>query len=357
LRTASPQPEDAASAAPPPRGDVAISVLFCCDPGYYQHLAVALVSLLRSNSRNFLDIHLISSQRDTASEAKLAASLSAYGNFRFQTYYWNHKTPLYTSYHITSDAYTRLFASAILDKSIRKILYLDSDLVVIDDLAPVWETDIQDYVLAAAPDPFGAGRREALGMPAGRTYVNSGVLLLNLDRWRADDLPARLAEYARREGANLLFHDQDAINAVLHPWTRILDYRWNLQARMLRRSQTGSLPDRTAIRKAASSPAIVHYTSARKPWVFVMATPATRLYREHLRLTEWREAAPLGKSWASLPEYIFNHALYHLGTDYTWDRVLRSTTIGRIIDRSTRLLTTRLGPWRRRRRRPCQTVK
>jgi lipopolysaccharide biosynthesis glycosyltransferase len=321
-----------------------IRVLFCCDPGYYQHLAVALVSLLRSNARNFLDIHLISSRRDPACEAKLTASISRYDHFRIQTYYWKYPSPLHTSYHITNEAYTRLFASAILDGSIDKILYLDSDLVVVDDLAALWETDVRDYALAAAPDPFGASRREALGMPPGKVYVNSGVLLLNLDRWRADDLPARLAEYVQREGANLLFHDQDAVNAVLHAGTRVLDYRWNLQARMFRRSLTASLPDCAAIRKAASSPAIVHYTSARKPWLFVMATPAKRLYREHLRLTDWRESEPQGKSWGNLPEYIVNHALYYLGTDYTWDRVLRSTTIGRVIDRSARLLTLRHAP-------------
>ena len=336
----SPQPGLCAPGQQATAADRTIKVLFCCDPGYYQHLAVALVSLLLSNASNFLDIHLISSRQDSVLESKLIRSLDAYDNFHLQVYYWNNKQNLYTSYHITSEAYTRLFAANILDISIDKILYLDSDLIVVDDLMGLWRTDVRDHALAAVPDPFGLWRREALGMPREGSYVNSGVLLLNLARWRADDLTRRLADHVGREGSHLVFHDQDAINAVLHAATKILPYRWNLQARMLRHWRLTSLADHAAIARAARSPAIIHYTSARKPWLFVAATPGKRLYRDYLRLTAWRTAPPIGKSWSRLPEYLANHALDFLGSDYTWERVLRSTTVGRIIDRSARLLTT-----------------
>ena len=320
--------------------DRTITVLFCCDPGYYQHLAVALVSLFLNNTNNFLDVHLISSRQDSAMEAKLAGSLGGHDNFRLQIYYWNNDQRLYTSYHITIETYTRLFAATILDKSIDKILYLDSDLIVVDDLMSLWRTDVRDHVLAAVPDPFGLWRREALGMPREGSYVNAGVLLLNLARWRSDDLTRRLADFIAREGDNLVFHDQDAINAILHAATKVLPYRWNLQARMLRPRRLTSLADHAAIARAARSPAIIHYTSARKPWLFVAATPGKRLYRDYLRLTAWRAAPAIGKSWSRLPEYLANHALDLLGSDYTWERVLRSTTVGRVIDRSARLLAT-----------------
>ncbi|MDR6532270.1 lipopolysaccharide biosynthesis glycosyltransferase [Caulobacter rhizosphaerae] len=336
--------------SPPPAGrtpgeqaraaDRTITVLFCCDPGYYQHLAVALVSLLLNNASNFLDVHLISSRRDSALESKLTASLGGNDNFRLRVHYWNNDQRLYTSHHITMETYTRLFAATILDDAIDKILYLDSDLIVVDDLMSLWRTDIRDYVLAAVPDPFGLWRRETLGMPREGPYVNAGVLLLNLARWRSEDLTRRLADFIAREGDNLVFHDQDAINAILHAATKVLPYRWNLQARMLRPRRLTSLADHAAIQRAAQSPAIIHYTSARKPWLFVAATPGKQLYRHYLRLTAWRTARPIGRSWSRLPEYLANHALDLLGSDYTWERVLRSTTVGRIIDRSARLLAT-----------------
>jgi hypothetical protein len=72
-----------------------------------------------------------------------------------------------------------------------------------------------------------------------------------------------------------------------------------------------------------------------------MAMPAKRLYRRYLRMTEWRSAPPIGRTWYSLPEFCTNHILYYAGIDYTWDRILRSTTVGRIVDRLIRLVSGR----------------
>jgi lipopolysaccharide biosynthesis glycosyltransferase len=320
-----------------------ISVLFCCDPDYYQHLSVALVSLLENNKSNLFDINLISSQKDSAAEKKLSTSTSRFENFNLQLYYRSIEdiSRWHTSFHIKSETYLRLFATYILPRNLEKTLYLDADLVVIDDLSDLWKTDLGDYALAAAPDPFGASRRGPLGMPSDTCYVNAGVLLLNLAKWRSDNLSARLADYIEREGSNLLFHDQDAINAVLHRAIKPLSYRWNYQAKMLRPPRFNALADRAAIREAGRSPAIIHYTSARKPWLFVMAMPAKRLYRRYLRMTEWRSAPPIGRTWYSLPEFCTNHILYYAGIDYTWDRILRSTTVGRIVDRLIRLVSGR----------------
>jgi lipopolysaccharide biosynthesis glycosyltransferase len=317
-----------------------ISVLFCCDPGYYQHLAVALVSLLENNQNNLLDIHLISSGKDPAKEARLSASIARYSNFKISNYYFNIEDvdKWHTSYHIRGEAYIRIFSPSILPQTLEKILYLDVDLIVVDDLSGLWETDLGNHALAAAPDPFGASRRGPLRIPDDACYVNSGVLLLNLTKWRSENLSARLADYIEREGSNLLFHDQDAINAVLHSAIKPLSYRWNFQAKMLRPPRFTLLADYPAIRDAGRSPAIIHYTSARKPWLFVMAMPAKWLYRHYLTMTEWRSVPPIGRTWYSLPEFCTNHILYYAGIDYTWDRILRSTTVGRIIDRLIRLI-------------------
>jgi lipopolysaccharide biosynthesis glycosyltransferase len=300
----------------PPR----IRTLFCCDPGYYQHLAVAISSLLANNRNNFVEIHLISETRDAEAEAKLAASLSRYSQFSFELHQfaWADKHQWPTWDHITAEAYTRIFCPEILDRSIDRILYLDADLVVVDDLRPLWETSLDGVAVAAAPDPFGHVRKGALGMPPEAVYVNSGVLLLNLDHWRAEGVTARLADYIRRHGPNLRFHDQDAINAILHARTRLLDLRWNLQVRLIGARRNEAL-DRAAIRRAARSPAIIHYASNRKPWVYVAAMPRKRIYRRYLATTAWRGAPARGKSLRATPEHLVNAALCALGVDASWD--------------------------------------
>jgi lipopolysaccharide biosynthesis glycosyltransferase len=320
------------SHAPRPSG--AIHLLFCCDPGYFPYLATTLASLLESNRANPLVVHLALSRRDLAAEARLSAWFAAAGTATLEIHEFDWGDTLWhTSFHISQDAYIRLFAGRLLGPSLDKVLYLDADLLVLDDLRPLWETDISGHALAAVPDPYGADRRQALGLPEAATYVNSGVLLMNLVRWRRERLETRLSAYVGRMGEMLLFHDQDAINGVLHDEILVLDYRWNLQARMLRRPRKMTLPDRAAIARAARSPAVIHYTSARKPWLFVMATPAKALYRRYLRRTPWGGLRPPDQRISRVPEFLLNHLLYAMGSDYTWDRVRRATTVGRGIDR------------------------
>jgi lipopolysaccharide biosynthesis glycosyltransferase len=320
-----------------------IRILFCCDPGYYQHLAATLVSLHESNRRHQLDIHLITGQRDAEAEARLAASIRAYANstLRIHTFSWSTKERWFTSGHITSDTYTRIFAPDVLDASIDRILYLDADLLVVADLEELWTTDLEDCALAAVIDPYALGRRADLGIPDSGAYVNAGVLLLNLARWRACGHSARLAAYIEREGERLRFHDQDALNALLHPEIKILDYRWNMQARMFWRADLKCLAYRPAIldaiRAAAARPAVIHYTTDRKPWRFVVATPKKALYHHYRRRTAWRGARPTDRRWSHLAERLYNHLMFYSGSTATWEWFLRATNLGRVVFHALRL--------------------
>ncbi|HWF01439.1 MAG TPA: glycosyltransferase [Caulobacteraceae bacterium] len=146
-------------------------------------------------------------------------------------------------------------------------------------------------------------------------------------------LTGRLCAYVEAAGERLLFHDQDALNAVLAGQILPLDYRWNLQAKMLRRRARRTLPERAAVARAARAPAILHYTSARKPWLFVMPTPAKAFYWRYLRQTPWAATRAQDLRWGKAPEFALNHLLDVAGLDYTWDRVRRAALPGRALDR------------------------
>jgi lipopolysaccharide biosynthesis glycosyltransferase len=322
-----------------------IRILFCCDPGYYQHLAAALVSLHDSNKRHRLDIHLITGEQNAEAEARLTAAIRPFANstLTIHSFSWSNKENWFTSGYITSDTYTRIFAPHVLDPSMERILYLDADLLVVDDLEELWSTDLEGFALAAVTDPYAFGRRAELGIPESEPYVNAGVLLLNLTAWRARNYPARLAKHIERQGERLKFHDQDAINALLHAEIQLLDYRWNFQARMLARAGRAGLADQPAVlravRAAARRPAVIHFTTDRKPWLWVMATPRKRLYRRFLRRTPWREARPVDRHWSRIAERLYNYAMFYAGSTDTWERFLRGSNVGRVIFYSCRFAT------------------
>ena len=113
-----------------------------------------------------------------------------------------------------------------------KIIYLDADILVNRDIKELWDTDIQDYCLAAVPDystvngletPYPVAKQE---VPASH-YFNTGVLCMNLDRIRAKgNMHENILIYLEENpGARLL--DQDALNAVYGGETFLVDESWN----------------------------------------------------------------------------------------------------------------------------------
>ena len=174
-------------------------------------------------------------------------------------------------------------------------------------------------------------------MPDWATYINSGVMLLNLARWRAEELPQRLAEYIGRESPRLVFQDQCAINALLHAHTRVVDVRWNMQARAFSYLKRPWAEDRGGLRRAARSPAVIHYSSSRKPWMYVSAMPKKHLYWRFLRRTAWRDAKPVGRRLSAFPEHMFNQLMCAAGAMTSWDEVAPNP-VGQVIGRGWRRL-------------------
>jgi lipopolysaccharide biosynthesis glycosyltransferase len=146
--------------------------------------------------------------------------------------------------------------------------------------------------------------------------VNSGVLLLDLERWRREHLTRRLFDYIEHHGAALEFWDQDAINAVLHEVILVLDCRWNLQARMYRSGRRAFPMEFEATRGARRRPAIVHYTGSEKPWLLRSRTARKGDYFRYLDKTAWRGVPPPSATVMQRAEHRIDRLLSRVGIDY-----------------------------------------
>jgi lipopolysaccharide biosynthesis glycosyltransferase len=295
-----------------------VEVLFCCNTAFYQHLAVAIVSLLENNKRHHFQIYLITSDIDDSCTQKLMASLRRYPNYRLVVHRFDitKYNDFFVDGHVSAETYLRIFCAKVLDPSIDKILYLDSDIVVVGDIADLWRTDLKDNALGGVRDPFCQAGREDLGIPAGQFYVNAGVLLINLKVWREQNICEKLVVFIRQKGSELVFWDQDAINAVLFGSVVILPDKWNYYAWMCKRYWNVRVQSIEKTRPRSADIAIVHFMTKDKPWLFDTVVPKKRLYYHYLSKTEWRDYKRFDENWSRVPHYIIKLLLYHLGFDY-----------------------------------------
>lgn len=229
------------------------------------------------------------------------------------------------SHHITHSAYLRLLADRVLPDEVEKVIYLDSDLLVLDDVTELWEMPIGDNYCLAAVDiacPFvdalshyrnscdeGAARAlpyvgaltpipnwKALGIDGSQNYFNSGVMVLNLRQWRQDNISNRLLRCLRENRDHVWCWDQYALNVVFAGRWGKLPPRWNQGTHVYEYPSESCCPieqdDFIAMR---DQPAIVHYTTEFKPWKYRPYHPQRDLYFEHLDHTAfggWRPEKP-----------------------------------------------------------------
>jgi len=169
-----------------------------------------------------------------------------------------------------------------------RVLYLDADVIAMDSLAPLWATDLGDRVIAAVtniPDPWTAPYFDALGLEG--PYFNSGVMLVDLDRMRAERLQERILAARTDE---MRFGDQDPLNVVLGSARLELDPRWNvMNSFWVYRDAAAGVFGREALESALARPGIRHFEgpSVNKPWHLLCERPFAHEYFRQRAATPW----------------------------------------------------------------------
>src|SRR5262249_12481987 len=100
--------------------------------------------------------------------------------------------------HISSAAYHRLLVERLLPLSIKTALYLDSDIIINDDISDLLHLDVSGHVLAAVPDAWCDRNkivRSKIQLKESARYFNSGVLLLNLEIFRSEQIGLRALKF------------------------------------------------------------------------------------------------------------------------------------------------------------------
>ncbi|WP_158827761.1 glycosyltransferase family 8 protein [Mucilaginibacter lacusdianchii] len=181
--------------------------------------------------------------------------------------------------YLTVAAYYRMFFPALVPSTVQKILYLDTDIIVIGNLAELYNTNLNGYPAAAVAEVNATPSRPDLGIHEIGSYFNSGVMLMNVPEWKAQNVTERAIQFVQDFPEKIVWMDQDALNVVLmnnyvklHPKYNVIPFDIPLY-----------LP-KIKYREFLSSKVIIHYTlKEHKPWVMFSVNKFKFLYYYYLR--------------------------------------------------------------------------
>lgn len=236
-----------------------MNIAFCINDAYADKVAVVMVSVLHNHPKDKIDFYIFSSDFTEASLERLQKLKRKYKNFtltginvpqdKFEQLSLNID-------YISMETYYR-YIIADLVPQLDKILYLDADLVVCQNLSKLYETDLNGFYLAGVNDLFiqHQNYRSKIGFSESQPYVNAGVLLMNLALMRKDKISEKFIETTKKMQGIIQYQDQDVINIVCQNKIKLMDSIYNF-------ASENAVYEKEKLKNAY----VIHYTGPKKPW-------------------------------------------------------------------------------------------
>ncbi|HEX7789980.1 MAG TPA: glycosyltransferase family 8 protein [Afipia sp.] len=172
-------------------------------------------------------------------------------------------------------AYARWLIPELL-AGIGQALYVDADVSVTGSLCELFSVDLEGHPIAAMCDGVACtSQMESLnhGVSLGADYFNTGLMVMNLQQWRDEEIASRAFAYAAANRDILPYHDQSVLNVVLRGRNKPIDRIWNFF-------------DPYEIELLNCAPRVIHYVSALRPTRWP-DSPYADLYKFHRDQTPW----------------------------------------------------------------------
>jgi lipopolysaccharide biosynthesis glycosyltransferase len=282
--------------------DVQPIVLVCAaDNNYAMPLAVTVRSAIANLNQNHkIALYILDGGITEANKNRICKSL----NKEQVTISWVQPDNtlfenLVLTRHLTLTCYYRLLITEFLPIEFHKAIYLDTDMIVTGDLAELWAIDLGDHYALAVQDDveLSIGMSEGLknyrevGICPDYKYFNSGLLVINLDKWRSEEIGKKVIEYIR-QNREYVRNDQDGLNAVLAGKWGELHPKWNKMPKIYQYSSWEHSPfPKVIYNELLQSSGVIHFTNSPKPWYAGFRAecqhPQKHLFFQYLDMTDW----------------------------------------------------------------------
>ena len=267
-----------------------INILVTLDRNYLPQLRVLLTSLYINHPGQQFDIYLLHSNIPEEDTESLAKSLERFGYGLIPV---KASDDIFEGAQISDrypkEMYYRLLAAQYLPKDMDRILYLDPDILVINPLYELWNTDLSQHMFAAASHTSItniANDVNQIRLNMDNDYYNSGVLLMNLEACRRGIVPKDVFDYVGAHSGELFLPDQDVLNALYGEHILpVDDIIWNYDARKYTSYMMRSA-GKADVEWVMAHTSVMHYCGREKPWKPNYVRRFGSIYRHYMSLTE-----------------------------------------------------------------------
>jgi len=272
-----------------------MNIVYTFDDGYSDITAVSLLSLLKSNTAlQELNIYIIDCGISAANKKMLSDISQSFGRkTEFIT-----APPLESLLDCNVDCkswsmvcFVRLFYAELLPDHIETVVHVDCDTMIVGSFSALENIDLKDDYCAACYDCTPEPMRQMPGASHNK-YFSNGLFVMNLKKWRTDNIKNRFLEYIEQYHDNLPHLDQDVINGTIADKIMTLPAEFNIMPLIV---MYGGLVNglfkkeeqfytKEELDNAVRNPVMLHITGFKyysRPWMTVSYYPYTKTWRKY----------------------------------------------------------------------------
>lgn len=284
--------------------DQVIHIVYASDNNFVQVLGVSVVSLFENNRDADIQVYILDHDISTANKSKVESICRKYKK-KLPSWVEVSKITTILGMDVRTDRgslsqYARLFISSHLPEHIKRVLYLDCDTIINQSLDELWNMKLHGRTIAALRDAFSPYYRKNIGLKPKDIMFNSGVMLIDLEKWKEKGIENKLLDFIRSRNGRIQQGDQGALNAILHNTVECFAPRFNsvtifydfTYENMLVYRKPQEFYSKEDIKEAVEHPVIIHYTTSflsRRPWVEGSQHRYRNQWMYYKAISPWKE--------------------------------------------------------------------
>lgn len=284
-----------------------LAIYALTDNNYAPYLGVALYSLLKNSSLKYnYDIIICENTVSETNKDKLLKLCNGKNNCSIRFIDMNKLISMLhveAAEHISLNSYAKVFVMSEIFSDYDKILSLDSDTLILKDVSPIFDTDMEGKAIAAVKDAYlqvsikrGFHADKRLNYKPVKdcykgteidvdNYFNVGVILYDLNYCRVNNCFEKTVKTCN-ENPIMIYMEQDILNMVFKQNWKPLNLYWNGMSPYSIVPKAGDFPE--DYEKSVRTAAIIHFLGGNKPWEDKNAILAD-VYMQYAQESFWHD--------------------------------------------------------------------
>lgn len=256
-----------------------INIGYGIDDKYSRAVASSIVSICLNNPQSSFNFHIIADNLSSDTKIKFKQLSKKYFiNIYIYEIDISYLKKLPILNHYSTAIYFRLLFPLLL-KNYKQFIYLDADIICINNIQKVLTLKLETHIIAAVPDVFWTSNQRLSELKLdNHVYFNSGMLIINIDKWNKFNISNKIIELLNNTKYKFSHPDQDALNILLTKKIFYLDEKFNcINMNNINLSNT----------------CLLHFAAKSKPWHLSWSVSPScnknniNIYSHYEKLTPW----------------------------------------------------------------------